>query len=129
MTLNVKVCKKLKDFSKILEDFLQNQDKSHQNIVYLDVQKGQSTLQSQIAAKPLEASGVAASFLYGNGIYINWYALIKIRKDKLPVPVRGKWDALIGHFGCLSFLVSIIPSNIYYISIHESWGKGRGANT
>ena len=37
--------------------------KSHQNIVYLDVWKGQSPFQSPIAAKPLEASGEAASVI------------------------------------------------------------------
>ena len=41
------------------EDLSQNQDKSHQNIVYLDVQKGLNTFQSPIAH--LEASGEAIS--------------------------------------------------------------------
>ena len=35
--------------------------KSNQNIVYVDVWKGQSPFESPIAAKPLEASGEAAN--------------------------------------------------------------------
>ena len=77
---------KLGDFSKNLEDFLQNYYKSHQNI---DVWKGQSPFQSPIAAKLLEASGEAASFIYYNIMFalfstllfiIEMYILLRVLK-------------------------------------------------
>ena len=62
-----KIYKKLEDLSKILEDFLQNQYTSHQNIVYIDVWKGRSPLQPpdsgvsryRLGAKPLVATNNA----------------------------------------------------------------------
>ena len=63
----------MKDFSKMLEDFLQNFDKKV--IKTID----ESPFQSPIAAKPLKASGEAASLRY-NTMMVN-FKLSSIHKD------------------------------------------------
>ena len=60
-TENVRFAKDWRFFQTFWEIFCKINNKSHQNVAYIDVWTGQSPFQSSIAAKPLEASGKAAS--------------------------------------------------------------------
>ena len=89
MKLNEEDLQKIGGFFKNLEDFCKINIKIIKiHIVYIDVWKGQSPSQSPIAAKPLEASGKAASCIYVSS-GCNFTKFSDFQQDLNPKPYKS----------------------------------------